>query len=50
MAYNVSAVLRHFFAPDKENAEYFYWRKKMWRRKTAQRTLAMYGAPDCGFS
>jgi hypothetical protein len=37
LAFNVSAVTDVFLCPIRKNAEHFYGRKKMWRRKTAQR-------------
>jgi hypothetical protein len=40
MAYNVPAVTDVFLRPIRKNAKHFYGRKKMWRRKTAQRALA----------
>jgi hypothetical protein len=32
--------MRRFLRPIRKNAEHFYGRKKMWRRKTAQKALA----------
>jgi hypothetical protein len=40
MAYNVLAVTDVFLRPIRKNAKHFYGRKKMWRRKTAQRAKA----------
>jgi hypothetical protein len=34
------AVIDVFLRPIRKNAEHFYGRKKMWRRKTAQRAQA----------
>jgi hypothetical protein len=45
MSHNIPAVKDVFLRPIKKNAKHFYGRKKMWRRKTAQRAQ-----PDCGFS
>ena len=40
MAHNVPAVTDVFLRPIRKNAKHFYGRKKMWRRKTAQRAQA----------
>jgi hypothetical protein len=39
MSFNVPAVNDVFLRPMRKNAEHFYGRKKMWRRRTAQRVF-----------
>ncbi|MDR2786593.1 MAG: hypothetical protein LBB83_11845, partial [Treponema sp.] len=40
IAHNVPAVSDVFLRPIKETAQRFHGRKKMWRKKTAQRRVA----------
>jgi len=39
ISHNVPAVNDVFLRPIRKNAEHFYGRKKMWRRRTAQRAF-----------